>query len=91
MNMKKSAFFEAKFFAVVEQIRKKQGISKNDISRLAFPDQAKPDNKWQRLERAFKGMSKPQRITLEDAYNIASAIGYDLPDLIWKVWKESEK
>ena len=82
--------FERKFFKVVERIRIQKGFSKISLSNEAFNLQAKVDNKYQRIEKPSKKIGKPQRINLEDAYNLARSIGYNLPELIWLVSQEPD-
>lgn len=80
MSMTGGEKFEAKFIEVFEDFISRKGLEKKRIAEKAWPEQAKPDNKLQRL---LKG----QNVTLRDAYDLAEAIGYDFPDFIEKVYK----
>jgi len=80
--------FERTFFELIERIREEKGLSKRSLSDKAFTSQSKEDNKYQRIEKTSKKTGKPQRISLEDAYDLAKSVGYHLPELIWLTWKE---
>lgn len=84
--MKDGYRYERAFVDVVEQMLSDRGIDRTEFSRAVFQHQLKkPDNKWQCLLRPVSKTGKPQRLTLEDAYNIARFLGYDFPDLVEKV------
>lgn len=81
--------FEKTFVDVIQKILNESGIKANEFARKAFPDQAKPDNKWLRMRKGFND-GKPQRVTLAEAYCIAKALNHDLATLMWRVQKELE-
>jgi len=81
--------FEKTFVDVIEKILDESGIKANVFAQRAFPDQAKPDNKWLRMRKGFND-GKPQRVTLAEAYRIAKALNHDLATLMWRVQKELE-
>lgn len=72
--------FEAKFVEILEDFISRRDLEKKKLAEKVWPEQAKPDNK---LQRILKG----QNVTLSDAYDLAEAIGYDFPDFIEKVYK----
>lgn len=83
--------FEEKFREMLLTEIEKRSLTKKGVASQAFAsDQAKPDNKMQRILRPSSKSGKYQRINIADAYTLVEIIGYTLPDFIWKVYKELE-
>lgn len=80
-GMTDAEIFEKKFVEIVLRFVNKKKWTKKHVSDLAWPEQAKPDNKYQRIE-------KGQKVNLADAYALSNAIGYEFEDLVLKVLRE---
>jgi hypothetical protein len=85
--MTKGRKFEETFRKVMMDFIARKKLVKKHVSEKAWPDDAKADNKMQRIEDG-------QNITLADSFQIAEALGYDYKDWIKKVidqFEEEEK
>jgi len=79
MTEKDGYMFERKFLDVVEELRKKKGISKKAFAGMVFTQEKDPNKKYHML---LKGDSaaKPQRLKLGEAFEISRQlkISFDL-------------
>jgi len=68
--------FERIFLQTILEMMQESRLNKSELARASFPYRSDPG-------RAFRAMitrnrlGKPQRITVRDAYNFASALGKD--------------
>ena len=78
--------FEKKFIELIKQELTQRcaenATSKKEIAERAYPDRAKPDNIWTEI------FNNGKRINLEDVYRLCRAFELNVPDFIWRVWKE---
>jgi len=83
-----AAQFERDFIMAVERIRKKSDLKIKEFAAIAFPDQAKPDNKWQRILAGKNPLKKGQSVSIEDAFRICIALNRHVSEVMWKVEHE---
>ena len=83
-----SYVFERCFLRLVEKLVRQAGMSDADFSAKAFQGSENPAKAWQHLRNGNRG--KYRRVTLEDAYGMAIALGKDFTQLYWKTHDELE-
>lgn len=86
--------FERQIIGYAIKELEQQKMSHSAFARLLWPEDAKESDyavlsRWRRMRNGYTD-GIPQRITVETAYNIAQALGYDFPTFIWKVAMHSE-
>ena len=83
-----SYIFERCFLRLVEKLARQAGLSDAEFSIKAFQGAENPAKAWQHLRNGNRG--KYRRVTLEDAYSMANALGKDFTQLYWKTQDELE-
>ena len=83
-----SYIFERCFLRLIEKLVRQAGMSDTEFSIKAFQGAENPVKAWQHLRNGNRG--KYRRVTLEDAYSMALALGKDFTQLYWKTHDELE-
>lgn len=83
-TMTRGQRFEKKFKEITLEFIERKKLVKREISDKAWPSDAKPDNKMQRI-------SGSQGVYLSDAFQLAEALGYDFIDWMKKVLEAFEE
>lgn len=76
--------FEETFKKVALDFIKRKNLKKKSIAEFCWPNDAKPDNKIQRI-------MDNQGISLADAFQLAESFNYDFIDWMKKVLEAFEK
>ena len=83
-----SYIFERCFLRLIEKLVRQAGMSDTEFSIKAFQGAENPVKAWQHLRNGNRG--KYRRVTLEDAYSMALALGKDFTQLYWQTHDELE-
>lgn len=98
-SLKIERLFAETFADTVEEMREnreflenQKGITRDNkewskaaFARRVFGEQNSPESKYQRITKIVKRVGKPQNLPLEEAYALASVLGYDFSDFIKKI------
>ena len=80
------------YLQVIEQLTKERGWSRNKLFNRAFKGMgAKLDNKWQYWQNPSKYSDVTDKLTIQQAYLLATALEQDFPSLIWKAFQRFSK
>lgn len=78
--------FERCMVTLVCKLVEENFPSHTEFAKRVFGDSENPSNAWRYIRNGQKG--KPKRLGVEDAFNMACALGMDLETLCWKVHRE---
>jgi hypothetical protein len=80
------------FLQVVQEISEQKDLTRKAIFELAFLHRLeKPDNLFGQLQKPSKKAKIREKLTLQQGFELAEALGQDFPSLIWEAHQRYSK
>jgi len=71
-------------FLLCSVITEKSEYNHSIVSQKAFKNSANPTTRWRSMRNVVSKTSRPAKMSIEDAWNVANALDLDLASIVFK-------